>query len=253
VKTDTLKVARIQYLNTDPFFAGWDENAFPWVSATPRQLGQWAESGALDAGPIPIVDFWRVEAAYEPVRNFGIAATGPALSVLLFTNKDWAGLDGAAIGVTDQSATSVQLLNVLLKGRHGVEARFVPLGEKADAELLIGDDALRGRAGFSKTLDLGHEWFDWKKRPFVFARWVVRRTAPAYWKEELAARLDASLRSFEADTAPVVAAGAKRLGFPPARVRDYLKAFAFRLGENEEAGATLFRETLTGKATRCLC
>ena len=50
----------------------------------------------------------------------------------------------------------------------------------ADALLLIGDEALQakkeGVQGFPIVTDLGEEWFEWQGTPFVFARWVVRKS-----------------------------------------------------------------------------
>ncbi|MGQ0644717.1 MAG: menaquinone biosynthetic enzyme MqnA/MqnD family protein [Elusimicrobiota bacterium] len=251
-----LKVGRIPYLNTDPFFADWPESKFPVTKSFPSQLMPRSQREDLDAGPMPLVDFWNAESGLEPVGDFGIAVKGPALSVFLFSRKPMGALQSARIGVTDQSSTSVMLLKVLLAHRHGVQADLTA-GPDGEAKLLIGDEALqaadKGVPGLPHVTDLGRAWHDWKRLPFVFARWVVRRTAPAYLKAELADSLDRSLRSFETDPEPIVRAGAKRLNLSPARVRDYFSGFTYRLGESEKAAEAEFRSLLTGRATRCLC
>ena len=70
------------------------------------------------------------------------------------------------VAVTPESATSVVLTKVLLP-----EADHVPLGEEADATLLIGDAALK--SAFEDPTphhDLGRLWLERTGLPMVFAR-----------------------------------------------------------------------------------
>lgn len=253
----TLRVCRIPYLNTDPFFADWDAEKLPWTSATPRQLGDWARAGKLDAGLLSRVDGWELEAEFEPVGSYGIATEGQVKSVLLFSRRPMEELDGATIGVTDQTATSVRLLRILLATRYGLKVEYGPLSDSNDAQLLIGDDALvaclRGRPGFSTTIDLALEWQNWQNRPFVFARWMVRRSAPTYLKLELAEQLQKSLGAFASRPEATANSAAKRLKLKPIEVLDYLSNFNFILGPREKEAEKCFRDYLTGKATKCLC
>ena len=70
-----------------------------------------------------------------------------------------------SIAVTPESATSVVLARVLLPN-----ATHVPLGEEADAKLLIGDAALRSAfEDPTPHYDLGKLWLDKTGLPMVFA------------------------------------------------------------------------------------
>ena len=90
--------------------------------------------------------------------------------------------------VTDDTSTSVRLLQVLLEKRHGRTAvnygRIAPdmYDGSADSLLLIGDEALRARRdgikGLPVVTDLATEWLTWQGTPFAFARWVVRKDLP---------------------------------------------------------------------------
>lgn len=254
-KTQALRIARIPFLNTDPFFLGWPPQSAAFLSASPRRLGQWARDGRIDAGPIPLVDYWRLEHDFEALEDFGIAVKGQARSVLLFSKKPLAEL--GRVGVTPQSSTSVNLLRLLLTQREGVSPGLAPFHPEDDARLLIGDEALiarsKGLPGFPITVDLAEEWFNWKKKPFVFARWVVRRAIPPFVREELRDRLTASLAAFRASPQDVAQAGAKRTGLPAEAVQKYQAIFRYRLKDEDVAGETMFRDLLSGKATRCLC
>jgi chorismate dehydratase len=56
---------------------------------------------------------------------------------------------------------------------------YVTLAEPYEACLLIGNEGLRQRHGvrdYAHIYDLGEEWHQWTGLPFVFARWMVRRS-----------------------------------------------------------------------------
>ncbi len=69
------------------------------------------------------MDYYRNESTLEPL-GWCIATRDQVKSVMLFSNDGWAGLDGKRIGITDETATSVQLLRVLLGKKYGVKAEF---------------------------------------------------------------------------------------------------------------------------------
>src|SRR6185436_1323446 len=79
------------------------------------------------------------------------------------------------VAVTPESATSVVLTKVLLP-----EAEHVPLGEDAEAKLLIGDAALK--SAFEDPTphhDLGRLWQERTGLPMVFAVWAFPEPAVA--------------------------------------------------------------------------
>lgn len=258
MKTAMLRVARIPFLNTDPFFTEESAAGFKLVSASPRELGRLAAEGKVDAGLLSLVDFWNLQELFEPVGRFAIAVKRRALSVLLFSKRPIEALAGAAVGVTDETSTSSRLLQILLHSRYGIEAAL-RTGFRADdaARLLIGDGALKARAlgldGFETVTDLAQEWHEWRKLPFVFARWAVRKTAPAYLKDELAEKLDSALKTNSKRLPEIAADGARRLGVKPAALAGYFDEYTFRLGAAELRAEEAFRDLVTGKIPGCGC
>lgn len=247
MSTTTLRVARLSYLNVVPFFLEGGPEAS--VSDSPRRLGVEAAEGRIDAGPLSLLDAWRLDGEFEPLGNFGIAVRGPARSVLLFSKHPLEDLDQVRLGVTDQSSTSVKLLEAMLALREGVKPIFTEGFSPQDtARLLIGDQALleakRLREDFPYVFDLGREWYLWRERSFVFAKWMVRRSVPAFLKDELKDKLEASLRRFEKNPDTAVWRAGERKDLSPAQVRNYLSGFAYRLGDNEKESEELFREML---------
>ena len=242
-------VGRISYLNTEPFFEDLVLDA-EQVTVPPRELAVRAARGEVDAGALPVAELFRLEASFEPLGEMGIATTGRVSSVLAFSRRPFADLEGARIGLTTESSTSVRLLRLLLEQRLGVRPReYVRgAGRDSDAFLAIGDEALglahRPPGGFPHVLDLGDAWHEWQGLPFVFARWAVRRSVPAAEKTALAEALSRGLARGMERAADIAARYESRLGVPAAELESYLRRFTYRLGPQEAAGEKAFRRML---------
>lgn len=235
------RVGRIPYLNCEPFFAHL--SGFPTLDLPPRQLGEALERGEADAAALSLADFLRLEPALEGLP-FGIATDGPARSVILFSHRAPADLEGATISVTDETATSVEILRILLALRYRVTPRaWVGPSVDADAVLLIGDRAIRALTGpprFRHAVDLGREWVEWTGLPCVFARWGARRAADATDRRAFAQALDAALvRGLE--SIPEIAERRRDTGWGPAEITTYLLGFTYRLGPREDRAIAEFQ------------
>jgi chorismate dehydratase len=206
-----LTVGYIPYLNMVPFHQGFGPDpihsggiSIQFRSVSPRILGFEAEAGRIDAGAMSLMDTFRLSDRYEALGNFGIGAKRAAGSVLLFSKRPLADIEGLC-AVTDETSTSVRLLEVLLEKRYkrtGVSYGRIASGMydgSANALLLIGDEALQARRkgvkGLPVVTDLATEWFEWQHNPFVFARWVVRNDAPEKVKDLLCGYLEKSLNT----------------------------------------------------------
>lgn len=235
-----LRVGRIPYLNCEPFFH--QLSGVELVDLIPRRLGEAMAAGELDAGPLSLMDYVRLESRLVPLP-YGIGCPTGARSVLVFADRPLAGLAGARIAVTLETSTSVELLRVLLALRYAVEpAAWVGPEEPCDAQLLIGDQAIRRvTTGPSArhVIDLAVEWRDWTGLPFVFARWAVAARVPARERRRFEAALDEALDR-GLDALAEIAAARRDLGWTGAQVESYLRNFAFRLGPDEEKGAAEF-------------
>src|SRR5207237_6386925 len=73
----------------------------------------------------------------------------------------------------------------------------------ADGLLLIGDEALQakkdGIPGLPFIADLGEEWYQWQKLPFVFARWAVRHALRQEVKDTIENSIQNSLKTNSLD------------------------------------------------------
>src|SRR5438309_10387414 len=121
----SVRVGYIPYLNMAPFHQGFGPEAaeiegqkFEFLPMSPRALGLEAEKGAIDAGAMSLVDYLRLSQSYEPLSSFGLGLKRGAQSVLVFSKKPFASLDGVC-AVTDETSTSFRLLQVILEARYG--------------------------------------------------------------------------------------------------------------------------------------
>lgn len=242
-----IRIGRIPYLNCEPFYYGLNDDALELSSLVPRELSRAAERGEVDAGPVPVVDCFRLEDRFERLGGFCIATGPEAFSVLLFSRRPITELDGAIIAVTQETSTSARLLKVLLACRYQVQPKgYAELDDTHDALLVIGDEALRRRKtanDYPYLYDLGREWYQWKGLPFVFALWVIRRDLDGEAKETvralLARCLDDNLAHLDA-----IAQTRTDLNLTPPEVVTYLRSFRYVLSDPEEKALAEFRTLL---------
>ena len=263
----TTRLARVSYLNSAPFFHALRLNERCEVTdGTPRELGLRAASGELDAGLLPLVDYFRLAERFERLGPFGIAVRGRARSALLFSRKPIRQLEGAVIAVTEDTSTTLQLLRLLLETRYKIlpaayerrlhaekRSQNVPAPHErrqeseADALLLIGDEALRfkqANAQYPFEIDLGFEWWLWQHLPFVFAVWAVRADAPAQEHKELELAVSRALGGNLNHLDAIAQEHAPRLNLAPEVLQDYLSGFIYRLSQPEEEGIAQFKKLL---------
>jgi len=240
----------VPYLNSAPFFRGLAlGDRFSLTDLVPREQGAQAASGAIAAGLLPVVDFFRLEETFERVGRFGIAVRGRARSVLLFSRTPIRQLDGAKIAVTEESSTSAILLRLVLESRYKLSPAEYTRGQQADADalLLIGDAALRfqqANVQYPYETDLAFEWWLWQHVPFVFAVWAIRKDASPQDKKHLELSLSRSLGVNVSRLDAIAEESSKALGLPAASLSAYLSGFAYRFSEQEEAGIRRFKELL---------
>jgi len=247
-------LGKIPYLNSVPFYEHLEKRQFKIMPMAPRRMGLLAADGQVDAGLFSLADYLNQQTALEPM-GFGIATRDQVKSVLLFSNHGWRDLEGKTIGITDDTATSVLLLNVLLEKQYGVKAVFERMHSGVndvrnyDAVLLIGDEALKhrktGLSGFELVYDLAQEWYTWQNLPFVFAVWAVRTTLPAERKKELKDLVKSSLEIGENDFDALGELHGKKIGLTLEEASEYLRGFNYRLGEREQVAIETFKALLT--------
>lgn len=244
----------VAYTNVAPLHWGlqpWESASF--VRGVPTELNRKLLAGDIDLTLISSYEFLQHRHQLRALPDFSIATLGPVYSVMLFHWRPWRELDGARIAVTTHSATSVELLRLLLND-HGLSAELIPcepdlpaMLQHHDAALLIGDSALteavlhRSIDGHQPLVtDLGEAWYALTRLPFTFAVWASHREVPP------SPRLVAELRSARerglGHLAEVAAAEARQLSLPVNVVQRYLANFRYYLEPPDRDGLTAFGE-----------
>lgn len=183
-----LRIGRIAYANCTPVFHGLANRLagedYQFSEGVPSYLNAKLAAGEIDVCPSSSIEYARNPGRYLIIPELSISSDGPVGSVLLFSRQPIEALDGQAILLSSESATSVNLLKILVKNRYRCRCTFtvtdLPLEEGlkvAPAMLLIGDaalrEALKNRDGY--IYDLGSLWNEWTGLPFVFALWFCAR------------------------------------------------------------------------------
>ena len=196
----TLRIGRIAYLNVAPYFHYLLQQGFAGevVAGVPSELNAMLAEGVIDACPSSSFEYGLHAEDYFLLPGHSISSLGPVHSVLLFTPGPIHTLAGTEVAITGESATSINLLKILLKefcGLHDVSFK-VPHGgveeqlKSGQSALLIGDRALAAAkhcpANF-QVVDLGALWYHFTGMPFVFALWILRREATARSPDEIIA------------------------------------------------------------------
>lgn len=246
-------IGKIPYLNSVPFYAYFEQRQFKMLPIAPRRMGILSQKGQIDAGLFSLRDYFLQEDSLD-MMEYCIASRDQVKSVILFSKEGWQGLNGKRIGIIDDTATSVYLLQVLLEKKYEVKAEFVRMHAGVndyspfDAVLLIGDEALKanktGLSGFDLTYDLAKEWYEWQKMPFVFAVWAHKKSLPQNRKQELAILIQQALEQGEAELDTLGAVHGASIHLTAEETSDFLRGFNYRLGEREREAIQVFKKLI---------
>ncbi len=247
-------IGKIPYLNATPFYNTLEKQQFKILPIVPRRMGELSKKNQIDAGLFSLADYFAQEHSFELLDGC-IATRDQVKSVMLFSNLGWRELDGKRIGITDETATSVHLLRVLLEKKYNVKAQFERMHggvnnvAQYDAVLLIGDNALQakqhGYFGFELAFDLATEWYDWQKLPFVFAVWAMKNTLSEEKKNSLRTILQYSIKRGGENLEMVGLAHGISLGLSRTEIVEYLQGFNYHLGEREKEAMKVFKFLMT--------
>ena len=229
-----IRLGRIAYVNMAPVFYRLEADVEE-VVGVPTTLNRQLVAGELDVAPISSIEYARNADRLRLLPRLCVSSEGAVESIQLISKTP---LDRIrTVAVTPESATSVVLTKVLLP-----DAVHVPLGEEAEAKLLIGDAALK--SAFEDPTphhDLGRLWQERTGLPMVFAVWAAPEpTHPDL--VELEDALVASLRAARAEPERLAFDSSERYGYPAGFLARYFEKLRYRFGPRERAGLYTFLE-----------
>ncbi len=182
-----LRIGQIEYANCTPIYHLLRElfscSECEFINGVPTELNKLLQQGLIDVCPSSSIEYALHHEKYRILPELSISSDGPVASVLLFSKVPIEELDGRQILLSSESATSVNLLKILMAQRYKLCCRYAVTSQPfpevlgdSPAVLLIGDTALRASLSGSGlfSYDLGTLWRDWTGLPFVFALWLCR-------------------------------------------------------------------------------
>ncbi len=251
-----LTLGYIDYLNCVPFFHYLKESGFSGdiIRGVPSHLNKLLREGTIDACPSSSFEYGLNWADYVLLPNLSISSVGPVGSVLLFSPIPPEELSGIPIALTGESATSVNLLRILLPEFYDTapvedylpETSVETVIQEGKPALLIGDRALRQakQAPEGTLFDLGELWTRHTGLPFVFALWMVRKDSvekKAGNVHQLIHQLYNSLDKAWKTIDSMAHAASSRPSFLAAReIKSYWELMSFELGEAHQEGLSLY-------------
>lgn len=221
---------------------------------SPAEAVEAFRAGHLDGALLPLAAGPELQASLGDdlawVRGVGIATQNEAYSVFLAHRRNpREPLQAQTCYLDPASRTSRALLEILRpKLQIPLPSQTTSDLEEADHVLLIGDRAITFRQTHLDPEwfyeDLGKTWRDHTGRPFVFAVWMLRRSAADGEAHAVAEWLRQIPQHNQQDQARYLAT----LADP--QEQQFLEGYwrrtlHYQLGPEEEAGAELFLDFLT--------
>src|SRR6476661_2760660 len=205
------------------------------ISGVPTDLNARLVAGELDLAPISSIAWARDADRLRILPRLCVSSEGAVDSIQLVSRVPIEQV--RRVAVTPESATSVVLTKVLIP-----EASHVPLGEDADATLLIGDAALKSAfEDPTPHYDLGRLWQERTGLPMVFAVWACPEPLQA-GLAELEDALVASVRLARAEPERLAFEASDRYGYPAGFLARYFEKLRYSFGPRERAGLMTFLE-----------
>ncbi|MWC28468.1 menaquinone biosynthesis protein [Paenibacillus sp. MMS18-CY102] len=259
---EMLAIGRIDYANAWPLFHYVTEPAMSAlgariVSRIPAELNRTLLSGELAMSAVSSFAYARHAEQYLLLPDVSVSSVGSVHSILLFLKKPLDQVRKGVIAVTNASATSVNLLKVLmsvyLEGEptyETMEPNLDKMLEHADAALLIGDPAIHAswRGTELQVIDLGKMWHDFTGLGMTYAVVAVRKEAAARHYDTIAAvhqLMVESKRKSLLNPELLVQQACESLGGEPDYWRLYFRALKYDFGERQQAGLRLYLKYAT--------
>ncbi|WP_054957124.1 menaquinone biosynthesis protein [Paenibacillus dakarensis] len=250
-------IGKISYTNAWPLFYYVDpqllRTSASMVTEVPSVLNEGMKRGDIHIGALSSFAYAEAAEQLQLLPDLSVSANGPVKSIFLFSRGPLQTLKNGTIALTNTSATSVNLLKILMIKALGgnpeyktMEPNLELMMEHADAALLIGDNAIReswyNRGKYHMT-DLGAWWKDFTGCSMTFAVWAVNRKAAAQQPEAMAeiTRMfqDSKRRSLK-DLTPILTEATSRIGGTAAYWQGYFNNLCYDFDEQQQKGLRLY-------------
>lgn len=249
-------LGKISYTNAWPVFHYFDPNKLSYpvevVTEVPALLNKRIHEGTLDLSAMSSFAYGMHSKRLLLLPDVSVSSKGEVKSILLFSKRKIEELGDGTIALTNTSATSVNLLKILMTKFYKMNPSYITLEpdlpsmmESADAALLIGDHAIRASwtSHSYYVYDLGELWYNFTNQSMTFAVWAVSADYAENHREvihEITEAFKASKNRSLLDLTPVVREAMGKVGGTESYWYDYFANLCYDFGENELQGLQLY-------------
>lgn len=185
----SIVVGEITYTNILPLFFYLDRESlkrlgFKFLPQTPSILNEEMSAGNIQIVAISSFSYGEHFNNYSIFPDLSVSSTKAVRSIYLFSKVPLKKLNEKNVALTASSATSVNLLKIILQLFYNLDAIYtvmIPnistMMEQQDACLLIGDDAIVAYRQYSRKYycyDLGALWYRHTGFPMTYAVLAIR-------------------------------------------------------------------------------
>lgn len=250
------RIGKIDYTNVWPVFHYFDESKLSrpveLITKVPAVLNRAMIAGELDLSPVSSFAYGSRSDQFKLLPGLSVSSEGPVNSILVFSKQPLDTLKTGTISLTNTSATSVNLLKIIMKKAYEASPEYwvsepdlETMLQTSDAALLIGDHAIRASwkdNGYFVT-DLGKVWKEWTGYGMTFAVWAVQNRfaeTNEAWLGEIMASFQSSKLKSAADLAPLAAKASAEIGGTREYWDFYFRHICYDFTEDRQRGLQLY-------------
>jgi len=255
-ENEDILIGKIKYTNCWPMFHHFKPDALSQqarlVTEVPSILNRRMLEGSLDISPVSSFAFGYGAEQFVLLPDLSVSSNGPVNSILLFSRKPLEQIRNGVIALTNTSATSVNLLKIIMAKAYGGNPTYWDsepdldlMMANSDAALLIGDNAISA-SWYNKEFivtDLGEVWKQWTGYGMTFAVWAVQRSFAEGRPElltEVSRAFQESKRQSLRDLSSLVEEACSEIGGTREYWRHYFNNLSYDFNEQMQNGLAMY-------------
>lgn len=251
-----ITIGRIDYANAWPLFHQLEErmvgDSFEVIKRVPSELNRLLQAGELDISAISSFAYGLNADDYVLLPELSVGSVGKVNSIFLFLKEPISRKRPERISVTTTSATSVNLLKILMTLHFECNPEYVTAAPKlesmletADAALIIGDPAIHAswQNHGLHVIDLGQLWNEWTGLGMTYAVVAARKEAALAAPEAVRAvykALNASKQYNKSHLGPLIEQACMQLGGESTYWEMYFHSLQYDFGSKLQEGLKLY-------------
>lgn len=251
-----IAIGSIDYANAWPIFYQLEQHAglpsHEVHSRVPAELNRMLSVGELDISAVSSFSYGQYCDKYLLLPELSVGSVGNVNSIYLFLKEPIERKRPKRIAVTTTSATSVNLLKIIMSMYYDCNPEYVraepsldQMLQDSDGALLIGDTAIHAswRNHGLHAIDLGGLWNAWTGHGMTYAVVAARResaaAAPSFIEAVHQALLDTKRRN-TVNLSPLIQKACKELGGSPIYWQHYFSSLQYNFDSRLINGLSLY-------------